>query len=464
LIVATNRGPVSFRRLDDGGFETGRGAGGVVSALTPLLTRDDREADAVWVAAAMDDDDRAAVQGGHARVDNVDLCLLDLDPEDQRLHYDIVTNATLWFLHHGMYDLVRRPRFDQRFAEAWDAYVRVNEAFAGAIAERAPQGDVVLVQDIQLAVLPEALRAARPDLRIAHFTHTPFCGPNSIRVLPDRTATRLCGAMATAPAGFHSERWARAFAASTREVLGSGASPSTFVAPLGPDPDEFARIAATAEVGEALGALEELVGDRAVIVRSDRVEPSKNIVRGFLAYDRLLELHPEWRERVVFVALVYPSREGLAEYLAYRQEVEQAAARVNDRWATGDWQPILLDSRDDFERSVAGLLRYDVLLVNPIKDGLNLVCKEGPLVNRRDGVVCLSREAGAYDELHDAVEMVHPYDLEQTAAALHHALSLPADQRRAQAASLRELAAARTPALWLADMVAAATAGSTTRG
>ena len=158
----------------------------------------------------------------------------------------------------------------------------------------------------------------------------------------------------------------------------------------------------------AAAELDELVGDRALLLRTDRIDPSKNVVRGFLAYERLLEEHPEWRERVVFVAMLNASRETLAEYAAYRQEVAQAVERVNRTWATAGWQPVVLDERDDFARSVAGLGRYDVLLVNPLKDGLNLVAKEGPLLNRRDGVVCLSPEAGAYDELHDAVLRTAP--------------------------------------------------------
>jgi len=171
------------------------------------------------------------------------------------------------------------------------------------------------------------------------------------------------------------------------------------------------------------------------------------------AVRRLLEARPGLRGRVVFVAMVYPSRQGLAEYLAYANEVEQTVARINERWATRDWTPVVLDDRDDFARSVAGLQRYDVLLVNALRDGLNLVAKEGPVVNRRDGVLCLSPEAGAYDELKPAALPVHPYDIEQCAGALETALAMPLDERAARAASLRDLATRRSPAHWLADLV-----------
>jgi trehalose 6-phosphate synthase len=249
----------------------------------------------------------------------------------------------------------------------------------------------------------------------------------------------------------------RAYEASAREVLGPDAPVGpTFAASLGPDVDALREVAAGEEARAELARLDELVGDRQVIMRSDRIEPSKNIVRGFMAFDRLLEARPGLRERVVFVAMVYPSRQSLPEYCAYANEVEQIVDRVNDRWATGDWVPIVLDDRDDFARSIAAMQRYDVLLVNPLRDGLNLVAKEGPLLNRRDGTVCLSPEAGAYEELADAVLPVHPYDIDDQAGAMAEALALPVDERADRASRLRLQAAARTPADWLGDLVAAA--------
>jgi trehalose 6-phosphate synthase len=357
-------------------------------------------------------------------------------------------------LLHGMFDRVRRPRFDIRFRDAWDAFVVVNEAFADAVAARAGEREIVLVQDYQLMLVPRHLRARRPDLRVVHFTHTPFCGPDDIAVLPDDVAEELCASLSPIPAGFHTKRWADAYRQSARAVLGRGnPQVAPFAASLGPDVGALDEVATSADARTAASHLDEIVGDRLVILRTDRMEPSKNIVRGFLAFDRLLEARPGLRERVVFVAMVYPSRQGLAEYLAYANEVEQAAARVNERWATRDWTPVILDDRDDFARSVAGLQRYDALLVNPLRDGLNLVAKEGPVCNRRDGVLCLSREAGAYDEMKAAAIPVHPYDIEQTASALDTALSMPLDERAEVASRLRALAAARTPADWLRDLV-----------
>ena len=451
MIVVSHRGPVSFSAQEDGTFAVSRGAGGVVSGLAPLLSG----TGATWVAAAISDDDRAAVRAGAAAGEGFDLVLLDLDARLHGLHYDVVSNGTLWPLFHGMFDLVRRPRFDRRFREAWDAYVAVNEAFAAATAKAAGEGDAVLVQDYQLALVPGALRKARPDLRLAHFTHTPFCGPEGIRVLPEAVAVDLCASMAAVPAGFHTRRWVRNYAASAAEVLDPGTAVTPpFVAALGPDPADLAEVAASPEAQAAADRFAALVGDRAVVVRVDRLEPSKNIVRGFAAYDLLLDTHPEWRDRVVFVALAYPSRENLPEYLAYRQEVVQAAGRVNQRWGTPDWQPVLLDTNDDYPTSIAALGGYDVLMVNPLRDGLNLVAKEGALLNRRDGVLCLSRGAGSFDEMGEVAVEIHAFDLLQGASALHTALTMPAAERAARAQRLRELAAGRTPARWLEDLLA----------
>jgi len=456
VIVVSHRGPFRFVREGDG-FTAQRGAGGVVSALSPLLRPD--APPTTWIAASLSEDDLAAQRSGATRAVGVELVLVELDPDDHRLHYDLVSNGVLWFLLHGMFDKVRRPRFDARFREAWDAYVRVNERFAGLVADHAPGDDVVLVQDYQFMLVPGALRERRPDLRVLHFVHTPFCDPQDARVLPHDVAHRIFTALAPGPQGFHTKRWATAYRRSSREVLGARARVAApFVASLGPDLDALTTTAASPAARARAAALDELVGDRRMLVRADRIEPSKNIVRGFLAFDRLLEARPGLRGRVVFVAMLYPSRQSLPEYLAYANEVEHVVARVNERWSTRDWTPIVLDGTDDFPRSVAAMERYDVLLVNPIRDGLNLVAKEGPAVNRRDGVLCLSREAGAFDELRAAAFEVHPFDIEQTAAALDDALALPLDERAATAAKLRRLACARTPEAWLADLLAEAKA------
>ena len=427
--------------------------GGSSSALLPLVSGNETGERQAWVAAAIDDDDRAAIAADAVDVPGIDLHLLDLEPGLHRKHYDVISNAVLWFLHHGLFDLARRPRFDRYLRDAWDGYVAVNAAFAKAVTDDAQNGERVLVHDYQLALVPGIVRADRPDLKVTHFTHTPVLRTQLDPGAADRHGRGVvrapwprCRAGST-PSGGHAPTWRR------RPRCSGSLRPAPYATPLGPDPAALAALAASPAARRAAVELDELVGDRKLVLRSDRIDLSKNIVRGFHVYDELLATHPEWRDRVVFVAMLNRSRENLAEYLAYEQEVDQAAARVNDRWGTDDWQPVVVDTRDDYEQTIAGFTRFDALLVNPVKDGLNLVAKEGPLLNRRDGVVLLSPEAGAYEELADAALAIHPYDIEQGAHALHTALAMPDDERAARATRLCELAEVHTPQSWLRELL-----------
>lgn len=452
MIVVSHRGPVSFRREEDGTFTARRGAGGVVSALAPLLT--DRD-DARWIAAAIGDDDREAVAAGGAAPPGLDVELLAFDPELHRLHYDVISNRILWFCFHGLFDLPYEPNFDRSLHVAWEAYRSINREFAAAVAVRASAGEVVLVQDLQLLLVPAYLRKLRPDVAISHFTHTPFCDPMTLRVLPEAMAHEICASLAGTAAGFHTERWARAFRRCAQEVLGHDA-PQTFAASFGPDLADLGSASTSPEAQESLRALEARVGTRHCIVRADRVELSKNINRGFLAFELLLETHPEWHDRVTFVAMLNPSRESLAEYREYRALVETTAARVNERFATGDWEPVIVDMRDDFPRSVAALERADVIVVNPVRDGLNLVALEGPLLNQRDAVLCLSREAGTFELLEEYCVALAPFDLAQTADALHTALVMDPTERARRAKGLHAASSSRPADAWLAELVSRA--------
>jgi trehalose 6-phosphate synthase len=184
---------------------------------------------------------------------------------------------------------------------------------------------------------------------------------------------------------------------------------------------------------------------------------SKNVLRGFWAFDELLHSRPDLRGQIVFAAMLYPSRLGLAEYLAYGQEVRALAAQINARWGVQSvTAPIMLESEDNHPSSVAALRRADVTLVNPIRDGLNLVAKESPLVNERDGVLVLSHQAGAWDELGEHAMGVNPFDVAGTAAALGAALDLPAAERAARARALRKVVNARSPLDWFDDLREAA--------
>jgi len=445
-VLVSNRGPVSFQPGPDGELESRRGAGGLISGVGPLMS----DIGATWLASAISEGDREAAGSGVVEADGYRVHLLAVDPDVYRLAYDVVSNQVLWFAHHGLWDLTREPVFDSSWPEAWDAYRTLNRSFAEAVAQDAPEGALVLVQDYHLCLVPAQLAEQRPDVRIVHFSHTPFAPPVWLSPLPEASALELVAGMAASQAcGFHTSRWADDFHASSLHL--SGRASRTFVSPLGSDPEDIRAAAASQACAASLHELEELVGDRQVIGRVDRVELSKNLIRGFLAYGELLEAHPEHRERVVFVAGAYASRGGVEAYARYRAEIEAVVEKVNARWGTPGWQPIVLQVEDDFPRSVALLRRADVLLVNPIRDGLNLVASEGALVNERHAVLALSRGAGAWEQLHRGALAVPPFDVSGTAEVLHEALTMEPAERERRASLLRSLAEERTPADWLHD-------------
>ncbi len=451
IVLVSNRGPLTFEVGAGGALEARRGAGGLVSGIGPLVAG----TDTTWIAAAITDGDRAAAAAGAVEAEGFRTRLLALDAEEYDLAYDVVCNEWLWFAHHGLWDRAHEPTFDRTLYRTWDAYRSVNASFATAVAEEAPEGAVVLVQDYHLCSVAGHLAESRPDLRCVHFSHTPFAPPAWMSILPEAVVQGvLAGLAAHVACGFHTTRWAADFRASAQEL--ADLHPTTFVSPLASDPADIRGVAASPECAAALRQLEDQVGDRLVIGRVDRMELTKNLVRGFLAYDELLAGTPALRERVVFVAGAYPSRTNVRAYQEYAAEVRRTVDRINESWGTPGWDPIVLEVEDDHPASVALLRRADVLLINPIRDGLNLVATEGALVNERDAVLLLSPEAGAYERLRDVVLPVPPFDLPATAAALLEALHMPADERRGMAGKLRELAEARTPRDWLDDQLHAA--------
>jgi trehalose 6-phosphate synthase len=223
---------------------------------------------------------------------------------------------------------------------------------------------------------------------------------------------------------------------------------------LGADADFLRQRSHEADVEERMAGLREEIGEgRRTIVRVDRTELSKNIVRGLLAYRRLLASHAEWRERVVHVAFAYPSRQDLAVYRDYTAEVQRISEEINAEYGTPGWTPVVLNLKDDFARSLAAYRLADVALVNPIRDGMNLVAKEVPVVSDTGCALVLSREAGAFEELGEDAIVVNPYDVTGTAAALHEALSMRPEERAERSKRLAAAATALPPAQWFLDQL-----------
>ncbi|MDP9848475.1 alpha,alpha-trehalose-phosphate synthase (UDP-forming) [Streptosporangium lutulentum] len=469
ILVASNRGPVSFTLAEDGSLSMRRGGGGLVSGLSEVA----KDLNVLWVCAALSDGDRGAVRlapGGRldqAGYDTGALRMLDIPPATFHRAYNAVANSTLWFVHHLLYDTPNMPHFDARFRREWESYRTYNEAFAMALAEEAAHGARVMVQDYHLSLVPAMLRGERPDLRVAHFSHTPWAPPEYFTLLPDDVGTELLeGILGADHAGFLTARWAGAFIDCCETVLGAqvdrrsrtvthaGRTTRIGVHSLGVDGEALWTRASEPDVESHMAALRDQVGDRMLIVRIDRTELSKNIVRGLAAYREFLATHPEWHGRVVHLAFAYPSRHDLPEYREYTAAVQRSAKEIEDEYGTEDWDPLILNVNDDYPRSLAAYRLADVLLVNPIRDGMNLVAKEGPILSPRSALI-LSREAGAAAELGEHALTVNPYDVSATASALFEGLLMSEGERVRRGTLLAAAATALPPHLWFADQLAA---------
>ncbi|MFF7599250.1 alpha,alpha-trehalose-phosphate synthase (UDP-forming) [Streptomyces mirabilis] len=448
ILVASNRGPVTYEVQEDGSLRARRGGGGLVSGLSAIGP----DAGALWVCSALGDGDREAVRRGIAE-DGVRM--LDIDADVHADAYNGIANSVLWFVHHMLYQTPLEPVFDAEFRRQWASYEAYNRAFAEALAAEAARGAVVIVQDYHLTLVPGMLRELRPDLRIGHFSHTPWAPVDYFRMLPDDIAEQvLRGMLGADRLGFLTQRWADAFTACCDALVGGLGDTRIGVHGLGADADFLRRRSHEADVADRMAALREQIGEgRRTIVRVDRTELSKNIVRGMLAYRQLLEDHPEWRERVVHVAFAYPSRQDLAVYRDYTAEVQRVATEINSQYGTPGWTPVVLHVKDDFARSLAAYRLADVALVNPIRDGMNLVAKEVPVVSDEGCVLVLSREAGAYEELGEDAVVVNPYDVVGTARALDAALTMPVGERAERTKRLAAAGTALPPAQWFLEQL-----------
>jgi trehalose 6-phosphate synthase len=468
LIVVSNRGPVSYGRDAYGNRVARRGGGGLVTALRSLVSHHD----VTWIASAMTVEDRAvaAEEGGAVAETARDgssyrLRLVAHDRAAYDWFYNVVSNPTLWFLQHYLWNLAEMPNIDQGLDNAWqEGYVAVNEAFADAVvAELEAEPDSwVFFHDYHLYLAPRFVRERRPDAVLAHFVHIPWPQPDYWHALPRSIRAALHdGLLANDIVGFHTHRWRRNFLRTASDLVGARCDFERGVAsydgretlvtfhPISVDPCEFEELATS----EAVLEEEQAIIDKRpefLVLRVDRTDPSKNVVRGFRAFERYLDDHPDMRGRIGMLALLDPSRQDIPEYAEYMGAIQRTARAVNDRFQRPDWTPIDLKVADNFPQSVAAYKQYDVLLVNAIFDGMNLVAKEAPLVNGRDGVLLLSENAGAHDELGDWALTVNPFDISGQAQAIHRALEMPLRERKERLEAIRAHVREHDVTAWIA--------------
>jgi len=434
-----------------------------------------------WIASAISDEDRAVAAEGTLEETSREgspyrLRLVAHDPDAYAAFYNVAANPTLWFVQHALVDELAEP-VGAAFERAWDeGYAVVNAAFAHAVLEeleRHPDA-AVFFQDYHLYVAPRLVRERAPDAALMHFVHIPWQEPAAWLALPGRVRVAIHdGLLANDVVGLHTERWRRAFLAcceaflDARPAAGSvehdGRATRVEAHPISLDPAEFRALAAS---GPVLEAERRLAAERPelLVLRVDRTDPSKNVVRGFEAYGLLLERHPELHGRVQFLALLDPSRQDIPEYVAHAAAIDRAARAVNERFGREGWRPVVLRVEDDIAASVAAYKQYDVLFVNPVFDGLNLVAKEAPLVNERDGVLVLSENAGACEELGDWAIRVDPLHVEAQAAALHEALTMRRDERRRRLDGIRAQVVEHDLRAWLTAQLADLDAATSTIG
>jgi trehalose 6-phosphate synthase len=459
LIVASNRGPVSWER-DGDGYRAERGAGGLVSALGEAMAGGDN----TWVSLALDEVDCeiAAQHGGESFETETDrgtyrLRLLDvgdrLDP-----HYNVVSNRLLWFTLHQLWGAPYEPS-GAGWSEPWlHGYSSVNETVAEAVIAAAEPDSEVHLQDYHLLTAARPIRAERPEVAMLQYVHTPWVGPEYLRMLPDRISDAIMrGLLACDLVAFSSPDWAEAFRRCAEDFLGATIQGETVIVDdvetvvadfvLGVDPETLEEAAADDAVRAAEDELQAQLDGRRLLLRADRTDLSKNILRGLLAFEMLLERHPEHRDGVWHVALLNPSRQDVPEYVEYVQACQRVADRIRERFGEH-----VLDFAvgQDYPRVLAGFRHYDVLLTNPVIDGTNLVAKEGAVLNRSDGAVVLSRFAGATQVMGEDALLVNPYDVEDQADALQRALTMDPDERSGRAKGLREAAVRGRPADWFA--------------
>ncbi|MBC8255677.1 MAG: trehalose-6-phosphate synthase [Ardenticatenia bacterium] len=469
LIIAANRAPATFSMAEDGSLQFERGAGGLVTALAGLA----QHIDATWIACAQTMAD-AAFREGDVPFWNDDHTIrvqfLSPEPPTYEGYYNVIANPLLWFLQHSMWNVPLAPVINAATWRAWeDGYVAVNRLFAEAIVKqvRADSDPVlVMLQDYHLYLVARYLRERmrrRERPPVLHFVHIPWPGPEYWRILPPamRQAV-LDGLCAVDLLGFqtredslnfirtcqshlprahanykHRRIWYRNHATHVRDF------------PISIDVAALRQLAESQDVAGYRSEIQELVGERQLVLRIDRIEPSKNILRGFQAFEEMLELHPEHHEQVTFLSLLVPSRLAVDEYQDYMAELMAAAGHVNTAYGTGDWEPVRILVGENYPRAVAALQLYDVLLVNAIADGMNLVAKEGPIVNQRHGVLILSERTGARQQLEPGALIISPCDVYATAQALHQALTMAPEERQESALRLHWVVEQEDMTAWL---------------
>jgi len=449
LILVSNRLPVTVR-LDDREVSIARSPGGLVTGLRVPHER----TGGTWIGWPGDVSqlDGAQQRSLASHLSELRCVPVHLSGEEVASYYDGFSNGVLWPLFHYLLD--RIPPSSQE----WDAYRAVNEKFAEVAAHVWRPGDLVWVHDYQLVLVPQLLRARIPSATIGFFLHIPFPVSEVVRTLPWRDQV-LEGMLGADLVGFHTFTYRKHFASSVLRILGipskgdcvyiDGRQIRLGVFPIGVDARTFVELAEDPDVQRETATIRAEARGEKILLGIDRLDYTKGILPRLLAFERLLEREPHWRAKVRLVQIAVPSRDRVPSYQQFRRQVDELVGRINGAFASVDWVPIHYVHRALDERQVVALYRAaDVMLVTPLRDGMNLVAKEFVTCRAdEDGVLVLSEFAGAAAEMGEAVQ-VNPYDVESMAQAYADALTMPEEERRLRMRSLRQRIAARDVHQW----------------
>ena len=444
-----------------------------MTALTGLV--DHR--DALWVASTMSDEDAEASRehdGGcstaRSRTPSYRVRLVECDPDAYDRFYNVVANPMLWFIQHYLWDLSNAPDIRRHEVEAYEhGYCAVNDDLARAVLEEVEGEDeaVVMLHDYHLYTAPRRSSGASGRTS-SSTTSSTSRGPSRTpggccRATCARTSSRASSRTTSSPSTRAPTAATSCSAAASCSTSRSTRRPGVVQidGPRGvgarlPAADLGGHVQRTAQRPAVHEYEREILRRRRehLLLRVDRADLSKNVLRGFTAFDLFLEQHPEFLEQVTFIAHLIPSRQDVPEYAEYLEKIEALVAVVNHRHGTTDWMPIDLRLRENLEEAIAAYKHYDLLIVNAMFDGMNLVAKEGPLVNERHGVSLLSENTGAHEELGEFSLSVNPFDVQEQADAIHRALTMSAEERSWRAEGLKKIVTARDPGDWVDDQLA----------
>ncbi|MEW5869602.1 MAG: trehalose-6-phosphate synthase [Chloroflexota bacterium] len=473
VIIASNRGPITFLQDAEGELVIQRGSGGLVTALRGIV----HQVNATWVSCALTPQDSDWSSGAipiSEGSDSINLRFLSPSHESYEGYYNVIANPLLWFLQHSMWDVPRAPIINRDTWKAWDhGYTQVNRLFAEALVDLSRQSSgstLVMLQDYHLYLVPGFIRQMLPRRQrptILQFIHIPWPGPEYWGILPPTMRQAILKSLCAVDVlGLQTSDDALNFIRTCETYLPRASvkyrygrvwyrNHATHVRdfPISIDVQALRQLADSHQVSSYLSEIQDIVSDRKLILRIDRIEPSKNIVRGFQAFEEMLDLHPEYIEKVSFLALLVPSRMDVPEYRGYLDDLMAAAGRINACYGTPSWEPVRVLVGENYARAVAALTQYDILLVNSITDGMNLVAKEGPMVNQRDGVLILSERTGARQQLETGALVISPCDIYATAEAMHQALNMPAQRRQELVTRLRWIIERNDISAWLCQQI-----------